>query len=190
MSSITDIVVANPHVPRKDRHFLSSLKKAFIEHTHSLFLCCHPGVSLAFNSSTFQKTAGWKRESEPIPKPQTKGTVIVGQANGHRVRETRKNKALKTKDNRLWFAPPLFIPFLPPIHFPRCVSTTCATPMFAERRWTFLSPLSRAAVSLALFFSKLYGVSHVLSLNSFCEIRIAGFVRTVPPVIYDDSCLS
>jgi len=158
--------------------FLSSSRKAFIEHTYSLFLCYHHSVPSPWYSARqhSKRQWGWKRESEPILRPQTRDAAVAEQTNG-RVRETRKNKALKTKDmDRLWFAPP-FHPFTPYSYI-----SLAAYLQLARRRCCWKTrniSLSFVACGISRsLFPRLRGVSHVLSLNSFCEIRIAGFVRT------------
>lgn len=194
-SSIIDVVVANHHISwstgsffhHREKHSSSIRIRYFCAVTVPCAVPC--AVSLAFNSSTFQKTAkGWKGESEPIPTPNERHGRSKGEQMATKCEKRVKTKRWKQKtigyDSHLLSSSPL----LPLIHFPRCVSTTCATPMSLKDANISL-PFVACGISRSLFPS-LRGVSHVLSLNSLCEIRIAGFVRTTPPVIYGDSCLS
>lgn len=63
---------------------------------------------------------------------------------------------------------------LPSIFLPARISARFATPMLLKDANISLSFVAARYLS---FFPRLRGVSHVLSRNSFCEIRIAGFVR-------------
>jgi len=69
----------------------------------------------------------------------------------------------------------------PRIHFPPCVSMRISRRRCCWKTRTFLSLLSRSCGISRSLLPRLHGVSRVLSLDSPCEIRIAGFVRTARP---------
>lgn len=176
----TDIIVVNFYTPHGDQ-LLSSVGKAFIEHTHSLFLSWLPcrvarrlfGIQLV----SVLKDGGMKERKRANSDPKTSDAVVAGRTNDHRVRETRKNKVLKTKDNRRWFAPP-FYPLLPRIHFSPCVSTRISRRRCCLKDATFLSLLSRAVSLAHSFLQTPWRFSCLISQLTLRNIRIASFVRT------------
>lgn len=171
---------------------LSSVEKAFIEHAHSLFLRCHVAVArhlFGIQLVSVLKDDGVKERKRANSDPKTSDAVVTGRTNDHRVRETRKNKVLKTKDNRWWFAPP-FHPLysVASISLPVYLSVSRDADV-AERREHFSLFCRARAISLALFFpdSVAFLMSYLSQLalrNTHCR-----FCSNRAPVIYDDPCL-
>lgn len=97
---------------------------------------------------------GVKERKQANSDPKTSSAVVARPTNDHRVRETRKNKVPRTKDNRWWFASLLFTPFAPSHPFPSLrIYAYLATPMSLKDTNISLSFVERVRY-LSLSFSQ------------------------------------
>lgn len=135
------------------------------------------------------KDEGLKERKQANSNPKTSSAIVAGPTNDHRVRETRKNKALRTKtigdDSH-----PLSTSFTPSHPFSSLrIYAYLATPMLlkdANISLSFVASVRYLSLSFsqtARRFSCL--ISRLALRNTHCR-----FCSNRAPVIYDDPCLS